>query len=67
MEHSFNGSISFQSEHVFTQSKGSRRISKKILIVITDGESNDLLDLDNAVNGADAKGIVRFTIGVRDF
>ncbi|CAL8382816.1 unnamed protein product, partial [Gadus morhua 'NCC'] len=51
-------------EHVFTQSKGSRRISKKILIVITDGESNDLLNLDNAVNGADAKGIVRFTIGV---
>ena len=33
--------------------------------MITDGESNDRFDLDRAVNEAEAKGIIRFTIGVR--
>ncbi|XP_030195644.1 integrin alpha-M [Gadus morhua] len=55
-------------EHVVTQvfspTRGSRRSSKKVLIVITDGKSQDFSSLDRAVNGAEAKGIVRFTIGV---
>ncbi|XP_030196294.1 integrin alpha-M-like isoform X3 [Gadus morhua] len=55
-------------EHVVTQvfspTRGSRRSSKKVLIVITDGASLDFSNLDRAVNGAKAKGIVRFTIGV---
>ncbi|XP_067431756.1 integrin alpha-M-like [Thunnus thynnus] len=50
--------------NVFSASKGSRSDVKKILIVITDGESNDWNDLQNAVNLAEKKKIVRFAIGV---
>ncbi|XP_044193374.1 integrin alpha-M-like [Thunnus albacares] len=50
--------------NVFSASKGSRSDVKKILIVITDGESNDRNDLQNAVNSAEKKKIVRFAIGV---
>lgn len=40
---------------------------KKVLIVITDGESQDASSLPNVVLEADAKKIVRFAIGVRSF
>ncbi|XP_044193365.1 integrin alpha-M-like [Thunnus albacares] len=50
--------------NVFLASKGSRSNAKKILIVITDGESNDRNDLPNAINSAEKKKIVRFAIGV---
>lgn len=37
---------------------------KKVMIVITDGESQDPTQLPRAIMEADAKRIVRFTIGV---
>ncbi|XP_041672429.1 integrin alpha-M-like [Cheilinus undulatus] len=49
---------------VFIESRGSRKNVKKILIVITDGQSNDPASLTNAVNLAQSKKIVRFAIGV---
>ncbi|KAM8836110.1 integrin alpha-M-like isoform 1-T1 [Spinachia spinachia] len=51
---------------VFTPTKGSRPNVKKVLIVITDGESNDPYDLTSATTLADNKKIVRFAIGVGD-
>ncbi|XP_042253312.1 integrin alpha-M-like [Thunnus maccoyii] len=50
--------------NVFSASRGSGSDVKKILIVITDGESHDRAYLQNAVNSAEKKKIVRFAIGV---
>uniref|UniRef100_A0A3Q4H2H9 Integrin alpha-M-like n=1 Tax=Neolamprologus brichardi TaxID=32507 RepID=A0A3Q4H2H9_NEOBR len=49
---------------VFTPQRLSRQNVKKVLIVITDGESNDRHDLGNAAQLAENKNIVRFVIGV---
>lgn len=51
-------------EHVFSPEGGSRANAKKILIVITDGESQDRRNLASSVSLADGKKIVRFAIGV---
>ncbi|XP_051925308.1 integrin alpha-M-like isoform X2 [Hippocampus zosterae] len=51
-------------EHVFVASRGSRPNVKKILIVITDGESGDRDNLPSALTAAERKNIVRFAIGV---
>ncbi|KAL3967677.1 trace amine associated receptor [Sarotherodon galilaeus] len=53
-------------EKVFTPQKGSRPNVKKVLIVITDGASNDRENLEGAVEQAENKTIVRFVIGVGD-
>ncbi|KAL3967661.1 phylloquinone omega-hydroxylase/docosahexaenoic acid omega-hydroxylase [Sarotherodon galilaeus] len=50
--------------NVFTQRSGSRPNVKKVLIVITDGQSNDRTDLGGAAQRAESKNIVRFAIGV---
>ncbi|XP_053721185.1 integrin alpha-M-like [Synchiropus splendidus] len=50
--------------NVFSLSRGSRPNVKKILIVITDGESTDPKELPGAAASAKAKGIVPFAIGV---
>lgn len=57
--------VSLDSRQVFSTSRGSRPNVKKVMIVITDGESQDPQDLSSAVWEADAKKIVRFAIGVR--
>ncbi|XP_041818025.1 integrin alpha-M-like [Chelmon rostratus] len=49
---------------VFSPSRGSRSNVKKVLIVITDGQSNDRNQLPEAANLAESKNIVRFAIGV---
>uniref|UniRef100_A0A667X2I5 Integrin, alpha M (complement component 3 receptor 3 subunit) n=1 Tax=Myripristis murdjan TaxID=586833 RepID=A0A667X2I5_9TELE len=49
---------------VFSSSGGSRPNAKKVLIVITDGESNGRLSLPWAVNLAENHKIIRFVIGV---
>ncbi|XP_037836889.1 integrin alpha-M [Kryptolebias marmoratus] len=49
---------------VFSPNGGSRSNVKKILIVITDGQSHDRNDLPEAVRLADRKKILRFSIGV---
>ncbi|KAM9715733.1 integrin alpha-M-like [Menidia menidia] len=51
-------------DNVFTATAGSRLKVKKILIVITDGESNDRTNLQSSVRSAENKGITRFAIGV---
>ncbi|XP_075890475.1 integrin alpha-M-like isoform X2 [Nelusetta ayraudi] len=50
--------------YVFNENVGSRPNVKKVMIVITDGESQDPKKLPGAIMEADAKKIVRFTIGV---
>ncbi|XP_038591668.1 integrin alpha-M-like isoform X4 [Micropterus salmoides] len=49
---------------IFSVNGGSRSNVKKVLIVITDGESNDPQELPNAAALAEKKNIVRFAIGV---
>ncbi|KAM6897891.1 integrin alpha-M-like [Xenentodon cancila] len=49
---------------VFSNFRGSRPNVKKILLVITDGESQDGNNLPTVIALADAKNIVRFAIGV---
>ncbi|XP_026017020.1 integrin alpha-M-like, partial [Astatotilapia calliptera] len=49
---------------VFIPQEGMRPNAKKVLIVITDGQSNDRTSLDGAVQLAESKNIVRFAIGV---
>ncbi|XP_039472562.1 integrin alpha-X-like [Oreochromis aureus] len=51
-------------DNVFTPQRDSRQNVKKVLIVITDGESNDRHDLGGAAQQAESKNIVRFSIGV---
>ncbi|XP_014870615.1 integrin alpha-X-like isoform X2 [Poecilia latipinna] len=53
-------------EDVFSPQKGSRSNVKRILIVITDGQSNDPEQLPTATQLADKKKIARFVIGVGD-
>ncbi|CAI5659055.1 unnamed protein product [Oreochromis niloticus] len=50
-------------DNVFTPQRDSRQNVKKVLIVITDGESNDRYDLGGAAQLAESKNIVRFSIG----
>lgn len=57
--------LSPHSRQVFSPNRGSRPNVKKVMIVITDGESQDPQQLPGAVWEADAKKIVRFAIGVR--
>lgn len=49
---------------MFVANKGSRENVRKVLIVITDGESQQKEELPNAIKAADRKNIVRFAIGV---
>ncbi|XP_013869361.1 integrin alpha-M [Austrofundulus limnaeus] len=49
---------------VFSQNAGSRSNAKKILLVITDGESHDGNNLPEVIQSANDKNIVRFSIGV---
>ncbi|MEQ2297729.1 hypothetical protein AMECASPLE_037622, partial [Ameca splendens] len=51
-------------EDVFSPLRGSRANVNKILIVITDGESQDGSNLPGTIKLADDKKIVRFAIGV---
>lgn len=49
---------------MFVANKGSRENVRKVLIVITDGESQEKEKLPDAIKAADRKNIVRFAIGV---
>ncbi|XP_041740665.2 integrin alpha-M [Coregonus clupeaformis] len=51
-------------QDVFSTSGGSRPNAKKILIVITDGQSHDSAQLEKAASEAETKNIIRFAIGV---
>ncbi|CAN9509075.1 unnamed protein product [Ophioblennius macclurei] len=49
---------------VFTPQRGSRENVNKVMIVITDGESQDRNNLPSSVDLADQKKIIRFAVGV---
>uniref|UniRef100_A0AAX7TKE7 VWFA domain-containing protein n=1 Tax=Astatotilapia calliptera TaxID=8154 RepID=A0AAX7TKE7_ASTCA len=56
--------IRYVVNNVFTPQGGSRPNVKKVLIVITNGQSHDRTDLGGAAQLAESKNIVRFAIGV---
>ncbi|XP_061446539.1 integrin alpha-X-like [Rhineura floridana] len=57
--------ILFVMDKVFTPERGMRPHSKKLLIVLTDGVSNDKnTKFEVATEAADKKGIIRYAIGV---
>ncbi|XP_063749943.1 integrin alpha-X-like isoform X2 [Eleginops maclovinus] len=56
--------IKFVVNNVFTRTEGSRPNVKKVLIVITDGASNDRNFLPSSAAFAERHSIVRFAIGV---
>uniref|UniRef100_A0A096M7H2 VWFA domain-containing protein n=1 Tax=Poecilia formosa TaxID=48698 RepID=A0A096M7H2_POEFO len=58
------GAIQNVVDDVFSPQRGSRSNVKRILIVITDGESHDRQNLPAATQSADQKNILRFAIGV---
>ncbi|XP_026133267.1 integrin alpha-X-like [Carassius auratus] len=49
---------------LFITAGGARPSAKKILLVITDGQSTDPKSLPSVVSQAEAKNIVRFAIGI---
>ncbi|XP_048102774.1 integrin alpha-M-like [Alosa alosa] len=49
---------------VFSQRAGARPHTSKVLLVITDGKSNDAKHLKSAVKNAAKKNIIRYAIGV---
>ncbi|MGH0145578.1 UNVERIFIED_CONTAM: hypothetical protein FKN15_018671 [Acipenser sinensis] len=51
------------TDEMFTEVKGMRRESKKLLIVITDGLSNDNLKFQDVIPLAEKRGIIRYAIG----
>lgn len=58
------GAINHVVQHVFLSARGARSDVKKVLIVITDGLSQDNYYLKDAANLAESNNIVRFAIGV---
>lgn len=50
------------SSQAFKQ--GGRRGAKKVMIVITDGESHDSADLQQAIEDSEKDGITRYAIAV---
>ncbi|XP_058870568.1 integrin alpha-D-like isoform X2 [Acipenser ruthenus] len=56
--------IKYVLDEMFTEVKGMRRESKKLLIVITDGLSNDKLTFQDVIPLAEKRGIIRYAIGV---
>lgn len=50
------------SSQAFKQ--GGRRGAKKVMIVITDGESHDSVDLQQAIEDSEKDGITRYAIAV---
>lgn len=50
------------SSEAFKQ--GGRRGAKKVMIVITDGESHDSPDLQQAIEDSEKEGITRYAIAV---
>ncbi|XP_048101456.1 integrin alpha-M-like [Alosa alosa] len=58
------GAINKLLNSLFVASGGARPNANKILIVITDGESQDGYYLPSVIARADAKNIIRYAIGV---
>lgn len=55
-------SMDVHSSEAFKQ--GGRRGAKKVMIVITDGESHDSADLQQVIEDSEEDGITRYAIAV---
>lgn len=44
--------------------KGGRKGAKKVMIVITDGESHDSPDLEKAIEGSEKDNVTRYAVAV---
>ncbi|KAM9462481.1 integrin alpha-M-like [Clarias gariepinus] len=53
-------------DELFTPQAGARENANRVLVVITDGESNGRYDLRTAAQNAERKKIIRYAIGVGD-
>ncbi|KAG7325496.1 hypothetical protein KOW79_011812 [Hemibagrus wyckioides] len=51
-------------DELFTPQAGARDSANRVLVVITDGQSNDRQKLPSAADEADRKKIIRYAIGV---
>ncbi|KAI1903311.1 hypothetical protein AGOR_G00025900 [Albula goreensis] len=56
--------IRYVLEQMFTEKRGMRKESKKLLVVITDGKSNDREEFSPVISMADERGVIRYAIGV---
>uniref|UniRef100_W5LJW4 VWFA domain-containing protein n=1 Tax=Astyanax mexicanus TaxID=7994 RepID=W5LJW4_ASTMX len=56
--------IRFVLENMFLEEVGMRNRSQKLLVVITDGKSNDGGPLSDVIRQVENRGITRFAIGV---
>ena len=45
--------------------RGARPGAKKVMVIVTDGESHDFYDRDRVISGCESDGIERFGIAVR--
>ncbi|TSK14506.1 Integrin alpha-X [Bagarius yarrelli] len=54
----------FASNELFISQAGARENANKVLVVITDGESTDQYNLEDAIQNAERKKITRYAIGV---
>ncbi|XP_010868719.2 integrin alpha-X isoform X1 [Esox lucius] len=57
--------IRYVLEKMMTEAQGMKKYSRKLLVVITDGKSNDKTEtFDNVIPLAETMGVTRFAIGV---
>lgn len=51
-------------EEAFTEARGARRGVKKVMVIVTDGESHDNHQLNKVIQDCEAENIQRFSIAV---
>lgn len=56
--------INLATTNIFNVAHGSRPDAVKVMVVITDGDSNDIIDTGHAADKAHREGITVFSIGV---
>lgn len=52
-------------KEAFTEARGARRGVKKVMVIVTDGESHDNHRLDKVIQDCESENIQRFSIAVR--
>lgn len=51
-------------EDAFTEERGARKGVKKVMVIVTDGESHDDYDLENVIENCEKDDIQRFAIAI---
>lgn len=57
----------FQRKEAFTVERGARPGVKKVMVIVTDGESHDHFNLKNVIDECERDGIERFAVAVSIF